>query len=74
MALNPHLPLVYHPNYSFNFDPNHRFVMSKFANLYQQVKALGLINSNLITPQLGSPEALELVHCDNTYKIYGITA
>ena len=65
MALNQHLPLVYHPNYSFNFDPNHRFVMSKFAHLYQQVKALGLANSNLITPQLGSPEALELVHCDN---------
>ncbi|BDF93416.1 histone deacetylase [Pseudoalteromonas sp. KAN5] len=65
MALNPHLPLVYHPNYSFNFDPKHRFVMSKFANLFQQVKALGLVNDNLITPQLGSPDPLELVHCDN---------
>ncbi|MDB2356178.1 histone deacetylase [Pseudoalteromonas sp.] len=65
MTLNPHLPLVYHPNYSFNFDPKHRFVMSKFANLYQHVKALGLINSNLIQPRLGNPDDLELVHCAN---------
>ncbi|MDP2634971.1 MULTISPECIES: histone deacetylase [unclassified Pseudoalteromonas] len=65
MTLNPHLPLVYHPNYSFNFDPKHRFVMSKFANLYQHVKELGLINSNLIQPRLGNPDDLELVHCAN---------
>ncbi|MDX1728593.1 MAG: histone deacetylase, partial [Pseudoalteromonas tetraodonis] len=42
MSLNPNLPLVYHPNYSFSFDPKHRFVMSKFALLYQHVKTLGL--------------------------------
>ena len=65
MTLNPHLPLVYHPNYSFNFDPKHRFVMSKFANLYQHVKELGLINDNLIQPRLGNPDDLELVHCAN---------
>ncbi len=65
MNLNPHLPIVYHPNYSFNFDPKHRFVMSKFAYLYEHVKSLGLINSNLEQPTLGTPEPLELVHCDN---------
>lgn len=65
MNLNPHLPIVYHPNYSFNFDPNHRFVMSKFAYLYEHVKSLDLINSNLVQPKLGTPEPLELVHCDN---------
>nr|WP_193988426.1 histone deacetylase [Lelliottia steviae] len=65
MNLNPHLPIVYHPNYSFNFDPKHRFVMSKFAYLYEHVKSLGLINSNLEQPILGTPEPLELVHCDN---------
>ena len=65
MNLNPHLPIVYHPNYSFNFDPKHRFVMSKFAYLYEHVKSLGLINSNLVQPKLGTPEPLELVHCDN---------
>ncbi|MBQ4833146.1 histone deacetylase [Pseudoalteromonas sp. MMG010] len=64
MTLNPHLPLVYHPNYSFNFDPKHRFVMSKFANLYQHVKQLGLIGDNLIRPQLGSHDALSNVHCE----------
>ncbi|TMP38424.1 histone deacetylase family protein [Pseudoalteromonas rubra] len=62
--LNTSLPLVYHPNYSFSFDPTHRFVMSKFANLYQQVKAMGLIGDNVHQPQLGSPEPLESVHCD----------
>ncbi|WP_375186053.1 histone deacetylase [Pseudoalteromonas sp.] len=65
MQLNPHLPLVYHPNYSFSFDPNHRFVMSKFAYLYEYVQNLGLINDNLTQPMLGSPEPLELVHCEN---------
>lgn len=65
MTLNPHLPLVYHPNYSFSFDPKHRFVMSKFAHLYQHVKPLGLVGDNLVQPLLGTPEALELVHCEN---------
>ena len=65
MQLNPHLPLVYHPNYSFSFDPNHRFVMSKFAYLYEHVQSLGLINDNLTQPVLGTPEPLELVHCEN---------
>jgi len=39
--------------------------MSKFAYLYEHVKSLGLINSNLVQPKLGTPEPLELVHCDN---------
>ncbi|MGS0534838.1 histone deacetylase family protein [Pseudoalteromonas sp. SaAl2] len=65
MTLNPRLPLVYHPNYSFNFDPKHRFVMSKFANLYQHVKQLGLVNNNLTQPRLGNSDDLELVHCAN---------
>jgi acetoin utilization deacetylase AcuC-like enzyme len=65
MKLNPHLPLVYHPNYSFNFDPKHRFVMSKFANLYNHINELGLIGKNLTQPMLGSHEALDIVHCDN---------
>ncbi|WP_278404316.1 histone deacetylase family protein [Pseudoalteromonas ruthenica] len=65
MALNPHLPLVYHPNYSFSFDPNHRFVMSKFARLYHHVKGLGLVGDNLEQPPLGTPDDLSLIHCDN---------
>lgn len=65
MILNPHLPLVYHPNYSFSFDPKHRFAMSKFAHLYEHVAELGLIGNNLVEPILGKPGPLELVHCDN---------
>ncbi|MBQ4849930.1 histone deacetylase [Pseudoalteromonas sp. MMG012] len=64
MTLNPNLPLVYHPNYSFSFDPKHRFVMSKFANLYQYIYQQGLINNNLYKPDIGTPSALELVHCE----------
>jgi acetoin utilization deacetylase AcuC-like enzyme len=63
--LNTRLPLVYHPNYSFSFDPKHRFVMSKFANLYNEVKSIGLIGDNLVRPELGSPTPLELVHCED---------
>ena len=63
--LNTRLPLVYHPNYSFNFDPKHRFVMSKFANLFNEVKRMGLIGNNLVQPELGSPSPLELVHCED---------
>lgn len=65
MSLNPNLPLVYHPNYSFSFDPKHRFVMSKFALLYQHVKTLGLVGSNIIEPPHGRVEELEIVHCEN---------
>lgn len=65
MSLNPNLPLVYHPNYSFSFDPKHRFVMSKFALLYQHVKTLGLAGSNIIEPPHGRVEELEIVHCEN---------
>ncbi|GMM83086.1 histone deacetylase [Pseudoalteromonas sp. MTN2-4] len=63
--LNTRLPLVYHPNYSFSFDPKHRFVMSKFANLFNEVKNMGLIGDNLVQPELGSPSPLELVHCED---------
>ncbi|WP_105169960.1 histone deacetylase family protein [Pseudoalteromonas sp. T1lg23B] len=65
MTFNPKLPLVYHENYSFSFDPQHRFVMSKFARLYSQCLKKGLIQDNLYTPELGTPEDLELIHCDN---------
>ncbi|NOU52219.1 histone deacetylase [Pseudoalteromonas sp. JBTF-M23] len=65
MNFNPHLPLVYHPNYSFTFDPKHRFVMSKFARLYEQCKQLGLIQNNLYRPSTGTPKRLEHIHCEN---------
>jgi acetoin utilization deacetylase AcuC-like enzyme len=39
--------------------------MSKFANLYNEVKSIGLIGDNLVRPELGSPTPLELVHCED---------
>lgn len=64
VSANPNLPLVYHPNYSFSFDPNHRFVMSKFARLFQEVQQLGLVHNNVYKPEVGSPTPLETVHCE----------
>ena len=63
MSINPHLPLVYHPNYSFEFDPNHRFVMSKFADLYQHLVQTGYVNHNIFKPLRASISELEKVHC-----------
>jgi len=51
------LPIVYHPNYSCPFPTDHRLVMSKFVDLYQHVRAQGLIaqdENNLFTPQAAS--------------------
>ncbi|WP_394224964.1 histone deacetylase family protein [Pseudoalteromonas spongiae] len=63
---NPDLPLVYHPNYSFSFDEKHRFVMSKFARLYQYLDSKGYINQrNLYQPPVGDFKPMELVHCES---------
>jgi len=59
------LPIVYHPNYSCPFPTDHRFVMSKFVDLYQHVRAQGLIaqdENNLFTPQAASLADLSIVH------------
>ncbi|MBQ4834772.1 MULTISPECIES: histone deacetylase family protein [Pseudoalteromonas] len=61
---NPNLPLVYHPNYSFSFDPKHRFVVSKFARLKQYLEQQGVIQSNLQQGPVGNYSDLELVHCE----------
>ncbi|ESP94759.1 MULTISPECIES: histone deacetylase [Pseudoalteromonas] len=61
---NPNLPLVYHPNYSFSFDPKHRFVVSKFARLKQYLEQQGVIQTNLQQGPVGHYSDLELVHCE----------
>lgn len=38
--------------------------MSKFARLYQEVDALGLIHNNVFSPEPGDPSPLENVHCE----------
>ncbi|OCQ22216.1 histone deacetylase superfamily protein [Pseudoalteromonas luteoviolacea] len=61
---NPNLPLVYHPNYSFSFDPKHRFVVSKFARLKHYLETQGLVKNNLYQGPEGHYNDLELVHCE----------
>jgi acetoin utilization deacetylase AcuC-like enzyme len=59
------LPIIYHPNYSCPFPSGHRFVMSKFVDLYQHVLLQGLIaddKSNLYLPQAASLGDLSRVH------------
>lgn len=65
MPINLNLPLVYHPNYSFKFDPKHRFAMSKFVNLHNYLYERGLISTNLVKPELGTPLNLENIHCES---------
>lgn len=60
------LPIIYHPNYSCEFPEKHRFVMRKFADLYAQVNALGLLavdGRNLFQPTQASLADLSLAHC-----------
>ena len=69
--INPHLPLVFHPNYSFSFDQNHRFVMSKFANLKTYLAQQGYIKDNIHQGPIGDYKPLELVHCeDYVYQLF----
>lgn len=58
------LPLVYHPNYSCKFPENHRFVMSKFRQLFQYCRTNELISeSNWFQPKSISPQQLSIAHC-----------
>ena len=57
------LPLVYHPNYSCPFPPQHRFVMSKFVRLHDYCQQRGLIGQhNLFRPQAASLQELSRAH------------
>ncbi|RMA81022.1 histone deacetylase family protein [Umboniibacter marinipuniceus] len=42
-SLRPSLPAVWHPDYSFDFSPSHRFPMSKFELLYRYLKESGAL-------------------------------
>jgi len=39
------VPVVHHPNYSFPFPDEHRFPMSKFGLLVQQLRSKGLLRA-----------------------------
>jgi acetoin utilization deacetylase AcuC-like enzyme len=59
------LPLIYHPTYSCPFPDNHRFVMSKFARLYDYAVESGFVSdnkSNVFEPEAVSLGALSIAH------------
>ncbi len=58
------IPLVSHPNYSFDFPHSHRFPMEKFRLLYGYLQETGVVRaSNTFSPEQASPELLQLAHC-----------
>lgn len=57
------LPLIYHPGYSPDFDPNHRFPMEKFARLHTRLEQVGLLaRCELFQPTPASDEQVALAH------------
>lgn len=58
------LPLVYHPEYSFDFPHKHRFPMEKFRLLHQRLQESGLATEqNTFRPGRARQSLLELAHC-----------
>lgn len=43
---------------------DHRFVMSKFVNLYRYIEHVGLLGNNLFQPKTSSLQQLALSHCE----------
>lgn len=57
------LPLVYHPDYSFDFPAAHRFPMDKFVRLHDHLRATGTLHDgNLHLPPICPDELLTLAH------------
>ena len=63
MSINSNLPLVFHSDYSYEFDANHRFVMRKFVDLYEHLSHSGYVTNNLYQPKRASVSMLEPIHC-----------
>lgn len=57
------LPLVYHPDYSFDFPPAHRFPMDKFVRLHDFLREENILHDgNLHSAETCPPEILALAH------------
>lgn len=57
------LPLVYHREYSPEFDPDHRFPMQKFALLFEHLSSTGLIQQcEVFSPERASPNDISQAH------------
>ena len=58
------IPLVTHPDYSFEFPPKHRFPMEKFALLHRYLRDQGVAtDKNTYRPGRAREELLQLAHC-----------
>lgn len=58
------IPLITHPDYSFDFPGKHRFPMEKFRLLHQHLQMLGFAKeSNTYRPGRTKLHLLELAHC-----------
>lgn len=57
------LPLVYHPDYSFEFPAAHRFPMDKFARLHDHLRTTGTLHDgNLHLPPVCPDDLIGLAH------------
>ncbi|WP_027329396.1 histone deacetylase family protein [Marinimicrobium agarilyticum] len=64
MPNSTHLPLVYHPDYSFPFPEKHRFPMAKFGLLAEYLRDIGLLTrENGVRPGRSKPLWLNQTHC-----------
>ena len=58
------VPVVYHPNYSFPFPDAHRFPMTKFGLLVEQLRTQGILGpENSFRPGRCRDEWVHAVHC-----------
>ncbi|MEH6445222.1 MAG: histone deacetylase [Oceanospirillaceae bacterium] len=60
-----HLPLVYHPAYSYEFSDKHRFPMQKFRLLHQYLIEVGIATfENTYRPGKANVALLAHAHCE----------
>jgi len=58
------IPLITHPNYSFDFPDKHRFPMNKFKLLAEYLRETGLAtDKNIVRPGQARQDLLETAHC-----------
>ncbi|WP_341806353.1 histone deacetylase [Pseudomaricurvus alcaniphilus] len=58
------VPLVTHPEYSFDFPSKHRFPMEKFRLLHEYLQQQGIATAaNTLRPGRAKMELLQLAHC-----------
>ncbi len=63
------LPLITHPEYSYEFPAKHRFPMQKFSLLHRYLKERGIASKqNTFRPGPAKSELLELAHCKEYIK------